>query len=74
MIAGHYIADQAKQQLRRAAWQAQYANRPTEYNIELIDLTQESERSSTPERAEQIESPPTPTAYTKLKSHNSLTE
>jgi len=32
-----------------------------DHNIELIDLTQKSEWSSTPERAERIESPPTPT-------------
>jgi len=32
---GHFIADKAKLQLRRAAWRAQHANRPSDHNIEI---------------------------------------
>jgi len=59
----HYIADQAKKQLRRAAWREQHANHPTDNNIEVIDLIHETEGSLTPECTEQIESSH-PTAYT----------
>jgi len=34
----HFITDNARRQLRRAAWRAQHANRPSDHNIEIIDL------------------------------------
>jgi len=46
---GHYISEQTKQQLHRAAWRARHVNRPIDNNIETIDLTQETEGTPNPE-------------------------
>jgi len=68
---GHYI-DQAKQQLRRAAWRAQHANRPIDHDIEIIDLTQESDGHRFPNA--QNEPNLLYQQLTRLKLHNFLTE
>jgi len=60
---GYFIADKAKQQLRRAAWRAQHANRPSNHNIETIDLTQELDKTPNPEHAKSTKPPFTPTNY-----------
>jgi len=53
---GRYISDKAKQQLRRSAWRAKHANRPTDDNIETIDLTSNFEEPPTPkEKADKLE-------------------
>jgi len=68
---GHYIADQAKQQLRRAARRAQHANRPTDHNVEIIDLRNRTGHQVSDARNE----PNLPhQPFTQLKSHNSSTE
>jgi len=56
---GHFIADKAKQQLRRATWRAQHTNRLSNHNVETIDLTQESDETPNPERAKSTKLAPT---------------
>jgi len=59
----YFIADKAKHQLRRAAWRAQHANRPSDHNIEIIDLTRESDETPNPECAKPTKPQFTPTDY-----------
>jgi len=44
----HFIIDKARHQLRKAALRAQYANHPSDYNIEIIDLTRDSDKIPNP--------------------------
>jgi len=57
---GDFISDHAKQQLRRAAWRARHADPPNNQNIEIIDLTRDTEENSN-DNTEQTE--PTQTVY-----------
>jgi len=52
---GRYITDEIRQQFRRSAWRAKHANRPVDDNIELVDLTQNLEEQSTPEKTDKID-------------------
>jgi len=57
--SGKFISDHAKRQLLRAAWREQHANLCDRNDIEIIDLTQESEEDIDSEQAV-----PTQTIYT----------
>jgi len=50
--------------LRRVAWRVQHANCPSDYNVETIDLTRESDGKPNPECAKPTKSPSIPTDYT----------
>jgi len=52
---GQYISEKTKQRLHRSAWRARYANRPASDNVETIDLTHDTEETSTPENINQNE-------------------
>jgi len=64
---GHFLTDRMRQQLRRAAWRAQHANPSSNHNVEIIDLTQETEEIPNLENTEQLESPTAVYSHTREK-------